>query len=382
MKKSGRTTLILIAIFGFLLTSFNVQAADKKSGDGQHRPSVTGLSERIRNIENEMKDRGPLGRWTDKITLSGAVEVETNYTNMNYSNSATTDTFMSDITLAKVELGVDADIVKHVQGHILLLWEEDGTEPVDLDEGFIIIDGQDRIPLYLNAGKMYVPFGYYESHFISNPITLELGETRESAVKVGFKNDWLDISGAVFNGDIDETGQSDHVRSFAGRAMITIPESLTSGFGLMAGISYISNIGDTNGLGDDISGGPGTITDHVGGWSAFLSATFMEKFALEAEYVGAMKRFQAGELSFDGGLAYKPRAWNLELAYAFTDTLEFAVRYEGSRDLGDFQPEIQYGAAISWGLFKNTSLAFEYLYADFDNNDKRTSFTAQFAVEF
>ena len=108
----------------------------------------------------------------------------------------------------------------------------------------------------------------------------------------------------------------------------------------------------------------------------------MDRFALEAEYVGATKRFQAGELSFDGGTAFQPKAWNLELAYAFTENLEFAVKYEGSRDLGGFQPESQYGAVLSWSVFKNISLAFEYLYGTFNNNDKRTSFTALFAVAF
>ncbi|MBW2324773.1 MAG: LbtU family siderophore porin [Deltaproteobacteria bacterium] len=381
MKRSKWVIFVLAVCLGILLTGVNVQAAERDD-DAEHRHTVKGLSERVRKIEEKMKGKEVLGKWAEKITLSGTLEVEVNYTNMNFNNPANQDAATSDITLAKMELGVDADIVKHVQGHVLLLWEEDDTEPVDLDEGFIIIDGLDRIPFYLNAGKQYVPFGYYESHFISNPITLEIGETRESAIKIGFKNDWLEICGAVFNGDIDETGQSNHARSYASQAILTIPENSTSRFSLMAGISYISNIGDTNGLGDDISGGPGTVVDHIGGWSAFLSAAFLEKFALEAEYVGATKKFQAGELSFDGGAAFQPRAWNLELAYVFTDDLEFAVKYEGSRDLGDFQPESQYGAALSWGVLDNASLAFECLYGTFDNNDKRTSFTVQFAVSF
>lgn len=332
------------------------------------------------NVLAEEESGGVLGKWAERITLSGAVEVEANYTSMNFNNPATPSAAMSDIMLAKVELGVDVDIVKHVQGHVLFFWEEEG--PVDLDEGFIILDGLDKIPFYLNAGKLYVPFGYYESHFISNPITVEIGETRESAINAGFRTNWLDVSVAVFNGDIDETGQSDHVRSFAGRAILTFPEGSIPGFGLMAGISYISNIGDSNGLGDDISGGPGTIVDHVGGWGAFVNVTFLGRFALEAEYIGATKKFQAGELSFDGGTAFQPRAWNLELAYALTENLEFAVKYEGSRDLDGFMPKSQYGAVLSWGVFENTTLAFEYLHGTFNNNDKSSSFTALFAVAF
>ncbi|MBW2624003.1 MAG: LbtU family siderophore porin, partial [Deltaproteobacteria bacterium] len=234
MNKSKWVIFVLAVCLGILLPGVNVTAAEGDD-DAKHRHTVKGLSERVQKIEDEMKGEGVLGKWTERITLSGAVEVEANYTNMNFNNPAVQDAAASDITLAKVELGVDADIVKHVQGHVLLLWAEDDTEPVDLDEGFIILDGLDRIPFFLDAGKQYVPFGYFESHFISNPITLELGETRESAIKVGFQNEWLELCAAVFNGDIDKTGQSDHVRSYVGRAVLTIPENRTSGFSLMAG---------------------------------------------------------------------------------------------------------------------------------------------------
>jgi len=355
---------------------------ESKDEGGKHYHSVKGLAERVRRVEDEVKEKKLLEKWADRITLSGVVEVEANYEDVDFRDPAVQDTDTSDITLAKVELGVDADIAKHVKGHALLLWEEDDTEPVDLDEGFIIIDGEDKVPLYLNAGKMYVPFGYFESHFISNPITLALGETRESAVKGGFGKDWIDLCVAAFNGDIDETGKDNQIESYVARAMLTLPEDTVSGLGLMVGASYISNIGDSNGLGDDILPGAGTIKDHVGGFSAFVSASFMDTFVLEAEYLGATDDFEAGELSFDGGNRFKPRAWNIELAYAVTESLEFAAKYEGGDDLGDFQPDKQYGGAISYGLYKNTSLALEYLHGEFENDDERNLVTSQIAVEF
>ncbi|MBW1959235.1 MAG: LbtU family siderophore porin, partial [Deltaproteobacteria bacterium] len=143
-----------------------------------------GLPERVRRIEEKMaqKQEGILEKWADKITLSGVIEAEAGYEDYDYDNPATNDEDSSDITLATVELGVDVDITKHVKGHVLFLWEEDDTEPVDVDEGFITLDGADVVPLYLNVGKLYVPFGNFESHFISDPLTLELGETRESAL--------------------------------------------------------------------------------------------------------------------------------------------------------------------------------------------------------
>jgi len=355
------------------------QEGDKFHGGGEGQ---LGLPERIRRIEEKMeqKQEGILGKWADKITLSGVIEVEANYENYDYDNPAADDEDSSDITLATVELGVDVDIIKHVKGHVLFLWEEDENDDnVVVDEGFITLDGEDVVPLYLNVGKLYVPFGNFESHFISDPLTLELGETRESALTVGCVNEWMDFSVSAFNGDIDETGEDNHIESYVAAASFSVPEELISNFGIAGGVSYISNIADSDGLEGET---PGQIKDYVGGFNAFLSISFMDKLFLECEYLGALDEFEAGELSFDSGKEYQPKTWNFELAYAATDWLEVAVKYEGGEDLGDFLPEDQYGAAVTYGLFENTSIALEYLHGEFENDDERDLITTQLAVEF
>ena len=263
---------------------------------------------------------------------------------------------------------------------MLLLWEEDDTEPVDIDEAYITLDGEDVLPLYLTAGKMYVPFGNFESHFISDPLTLELGETRESAVRIGFANDWTDVSLSAFNGDIDETDDDDHIKGFVGNATFNVPENALPGIGFAMGVSYISNIADTDGLEGEMVNG--SVKDNVAGFGAFLSASLSDRFFFEAEYMGALDEFEAGELSFDGGRKYQPQTWNVELAMAFSEALTGAVKCEGGDDLGDFLPEIQYGAAVSYGLFDNTSLSFEYLYGEYENDDERDLVTTQLAIEF
>jgi len=342
-----------------------------------------GLPERVRRIEEKMtqKQEDMLEKWADKITLSGVIEAEANYEDYDYNNPATDDEDSSDITLATVELGVDVDIIKHVKGHVLFLWEEDDTEPVDVDEGFITLDGEDVVPLYLNVGKLYVPFGNFESHFISDPLTLELGETRESALTVGCVSEWMDVSVSAFNGDIDEIGEDNHIESYVANVSFSVPQELISNFGISAGVSYISNIADSDNLQDEILS-PDGIKDYVDGFNAFLSIYFMDKFFFECEYLGALDEFEAGELSFDGGKEFQPETWNFELAYAATDRLEVAVKYEGGDDLGDFLPEDQYGAAVTYGLFEGTSLSFEYLHGEFENDDERDLLTTQLAVEF
>jgi hypothetical protein len=352
-------------------------------GAGGDRPltgaaGVKGLDDRVGRIEEALEGAPLLGKWADRITLSGAIEVEAGYEHIDFDDPAADDEDASDLVLATAELGVDAVITEHVSGHAVFLWEED-ADGVDLDEGFIILDGGDLLPIYLNVGRMYVPFGNFESHFISDPLTLEIGETGESAVKAGFVNDWTEVSISIFNGDVDEIGDDNHIKGFAGGAIFSLPEGAVPDFGLMAGVSYISNIADSGGLEGET---PGEIEDYVGGLGTFLSISFQERFFLEAEFVTALDHFKPGELSFDGGEEREPRAWNLEFAFAPMEDLEVALRYEGSDDTNDFLPEAQLGGVISYGIFENTSLALEYLHGEFENNDERDLLTAQFGLEF
>mgnify|MGYP000916669688 CR=1 FL=1 len=356
-------------------------AADEAQKDSGRAAAVEeeGLPERIRKIEQQLKEKTLPSTLAKRVTLSGLIEAEAGYEKIRYSDPARADEDSSDIILSTVELGVDVDIAKHVSGHVLFLWEEDDTEPVDMDEGFITLDGEDIVPLYLTAGKMYVPFGNYETFFISDPLTLEIGETRESGVRAGFYNDLLDASAAVFNGDVGKIRDDDHIDSFVGSIAFSLPEELITDLGLTAGAAYLSNIADSDGLEGETSG---EIQDEIAGLGAFLSLAYRDRAFLQCEYVGALDHFEAGELSFDEGRAAKPRAWNVEFALVPVADITLAVKYEGSRDLGVFQPEKQYGAAITYDLFANTAISLEYLRGEHENGDRRDLLTTQLAIEF
>ena len=381
MNIMKKTLVILIAIFCMTLWT-GTQAAFCDMSNYELMEELKAVQEKTKKLEAQMKEKGLLDKWSDKITLSGAIEVEVGYEDFDYDDPAEDDEKSSDISLATVELGVDVDIVKYVKGHVLFKYEDD--EDVFVDEGSISINGEDVVPLYLNAGKLYIPFGNYESHFISDPLTLELGEIRESAIVAGFANDMFDLSLGVFNGDINETDEDDDlIEKFVASAVFSLPEDTVSGLGLTAGASWISDIADSNGLQDVLDeAGTDEIEDYIPGWSAFLSVSFLDKFFFEAEYVAATDKFENDDLGLAPGEKFEPKAWNFELAYAITEDLEAAIRYEGSNDALNIIPEKQYGAAITYGLFENTSIAVEYLHGKFENDDERNLLTAQLAIEF
>lgn len=297
-------------------------------------------------------------------------------------------------------MGIDIDFHKYARGHILFLWEEDETEPVDLDEGTLTLGGTENFPFLLIGGKFYVPFGMFNSHFITDPLTLELGETRESSVLVGFANDMFELKAGAFNGDISQSRTHDTINNFYGCANVTIPPKWLGGVELSGGVSYINNIADSDNLQDLIN--PllgGRIDDLEPGLGAWLSATY-RMFTLELEYIGALGNFRPGELVFDGSHLSKrsaPKAWNVELAVRPMEKLELADRYAGTDEirggidpaipaaglpLQAFIPKTQYGAVASYNIWGPITVSLEYLYNIFHNVDKQHIVTGQLAAEF
>ena len=68
--------------------------------------------------------------------------------------------------------------------------------------------------------------------------------------------------------------------------------------------------------------------------------------------------------------------------FAAREDLIWAVKYEGSDDCGNFLPEKQYGAGVSYSLSDNVGLSLEYLTGEFENDDERNQLTSQLAIEW
>jgi hypothetical protein len=344
---------------------------------------VKSIEDRLQEVE-EAIGRQVLGdKWYDRIEFGGLIEVEAGYGEVDFKDPAEVDEEFSDVDLATVELDLDARIVDHVDGHVRFKYEDDD---VFLDDGFITLFGSESFPAYLIAGRQYVPFGNYDSFFVTDPNTLVLGETNEGAAVIGYRfgGELVDISAGAFNGKIDEIGDDDAVDSYLAAVTVQPIE------GLMFGASYISNLASSDTFSEFVTDRDGDdeidpIADLVDGWSAFVAFEFLGRIKIIGEYVAALDEFRAGEL-YDPAdpIERKPEAWNVELGVGITDTIEVAARYGGSDDGGaDFLPEKQYGAVVNWGFFDSTNLAIEYLHGEFEDDVQETdSVIAQLAIEF
>ena len=88
----------------------------------------------------------------------------------------------ADVGVAEAVLRGEAGINGWIGGEVGLLYE-DGTRTVV--EIATLTLGAPQGLWSVTAGRQYAPFGVFATHLISDPLTLELGETNELAVQLG-----------------------------------------------------------------------------------------------------------------------------------------------------------------------------------------------------
>lgn len=303
----------------------------------------------------------------DNIELSGLVEVEA-----GYSGTDADDTDASDIVLATLELGIDAEIADWISAHVLFLYEEDETDGIEVDEAFASLTPGDS-GLYLNAGRFAQNFGSFPSSMITDPVTLDLGETTQtSSVAIGWGNDSVDASFGVYRSDVQKTDE-DHVNTWVGALNLN---GEVDNMSIEAGVSYTNNIAGSDGLSGDFElwGPNGFETgDFVGGYSGYIVVGF-DSVQLSGEYLAAAEAFTDGDRA-----GMKPAAYNVELAWDAPSPLAFAARVAGG---DEFDVDSQYGAAVSYDLYEGVALAAEYLRNNNSDDSNEDIFTVQLAAEF
>ena len=337
------------------------------------------LGERITQLEDKLKGGGgSFPDWLDRISMSGVIEVEAGFESLDFDDPAEEDEDSSDLSLATVELGIEGEVSEHVSGSLLLLYE-DGEDLV-FDEAFLTLSGGEDMPIYLKAGELYVPFGSFESNMISDPLTLEIGETRETALEVGYGMAGFYCAAYLFNGDVDEAGADNDIDNFGINAGYALE---TDAMSLDVGIGYINNLFDSDGMSDILDGLEGDLDDYVGGIALHGVFSF-GPITLIGEYVGAM---DDPELN-DGGTIVegdKPSAWNAEVGYTFEMAGKETVvglACQGTDNMENELPETRVMGAVAVGILENTTLALEYLHDEFESDDEADVITAQLAIEF
>ena len=306
------------------------------------------------------------------LEMSGLVEVEIN------SGKDHTAAKGSDIVLSTVEIGLDSQINENVSASVLILHEDDDTEPPVIDEATMTIT---KDAFFLTAGRMYIPFGNFETNMVSDPLTLEIAETQEAAIQVGYEANGLSASIYAFNGGADKVGTDKDVVDDFG---ISLGYSMKAGaVDLDLGIDYINNMAETDGIEGALAG---PIQDHTAG-TAIHAIASMDNMQLIVEYISASDDFNVADLGFNGGAA-RPSASNIEFSYTVND-YTIAIAHQTSDEIdGSALPETRNMISVSTTVAGDVGLVIEYSDADdYETADGGTGesggmLTAQLAVEF
>lgn len=307
------------------------------------------------------------------LTLNGVVEVEINHTKDFAGDSS------SGLELATVELAIDAQVHPWVQGHLLFLYEEGDDDDVVIDEAFITIGNNKETPFYLSAGRMYVPFGTFATYMISDPLTLEMAETQETAVQVGYESENWHSAIYAFNGDTSEGDDSSTIEQYGAHVGYSFEKE---SWNIAVDTSYTSSLFDSDLLAEEFD--TAATGDYIPGFG--VQGIFgVGNFTLIGEYIAAIE-----DLDVEGA-KINPYTFNVEGAVVIElmghDTA-FALAWQGSEDLAEILPEQRFMASIGISLFEDTALTLEYAYdKDYDENDGGSddtskSLTAQLAYEF
>lgn len=357
---------------------------EEKPGGPEEKGSV---EQRLQQIESTLGgsqkttvaagEQSLLQSINDHVDLRGMVEIEAG------SAEDFNGDDQSDITLATVEVDLDARIWNWSQAHLLLLYEENEEDNhLIIDEGTVTFGKLDVFPAFLTVGKMYLPFGSCVTNMISDTLPLEIGEINDSAALVGFQSSGFYGSLYAFNGHLRERGEDDKIDVW-GASLGFARES--DDFSMDVALDWLNNIGDTDALGDYLEDYTGAceIDDYVQGLSAHILFQY-GSFDFVAEYARALDEFQVDEMAF-AGTGAGPEAWSFEAGMTF-DLLDrqtiFSLSYQGTDEaLALGLPEDRFGAAITMFVLQNASVSLEYLHdEDYDKSDGGTGNDANVAT--
>lgn len=308
-----------------------------------------------------------------KLEVSGLIETEVGFSNNKPAAGGSEKG--SDTVLATVELAFDAKLSDMVSTHVLLLHEQDDTPGPVVDEGILTLGKEEGFSL--STGLMYVPFGVFETNMVSDPLTLEMGETQESAIAFNYHSG--EITGVLylFNGDTQTTSEDKIEHS--GFSINYETDNIN------VGLDYISSVGDSDGVSGALvdAGGNGLALDSYVPGLAIHAIYKTDTFNIIVERVAAMKSFNAADSLGE----VKPITTNVEFGYSI-DEHNLALSLQGSKEAeGLGLPEKKFLLGYSRDILEHVGLGVELArstgYEDgAGNTDKETTLTAQLAVEF
>lgn len=298
----------------------------------------------------------------EALSFYGVVEVEANYSDHDDEGSS------SDLVVATVEVGVEAQITDTITANVSALYEEDDTD-LEIDVATITVEQLAGTDLSLAVGQNYLPFGRFNTNLINDTLVLELAETRETAAGLTWEGHGIAATVYTFNGDVDDG--HDTIEN------VGIALNYNAN-GYSIGADYISNILDSDGLSgffeDDLGVALDNIDDSAGAYIIHAAATVADTDLL-AEYV------KSEEFSVGTWTDREPEVLHLEIAHHISHWT-VAIAYQETDDAEGLLPEERLSLGATVEIANNVGLGFEYWNDEDYSGDESDNLIMQLAVQF
>jgi hypothetical protein len=243
----------------------------------------------------------------------------------------------SDLYIRKLEIGLESNFSSGASAIAVLNseWLGDYVNPGDgkitLDEIHLDLKSQ-TLPFYLVFGQRTQPFGIFENHLITDPMTQDAYETKKVGLSLGYNGPWKsDFSVTLYKGRehinhllasqlIDTTRFVHNQEEHDDLSSFIISGSLSSDNGNFT--LFTSCISEPGGGANDISANLGLS----------LTAPFLKNLVYEAEWMEALRREKLSALNH----AFKENILSMSLAY------QFILRKSSLKSRGLYSSRIAY----------------------------------------
>lgn len=281
---------------------------------------------------------------------------------------------VSDVNVTSLELGLVASPNRNADVNVVWLLEEEpgGGSPDQgfaVDQAFLTWSGTGRMlserpdragledsPWYLTAGKIYIPFAtnleYHTFDVISEPQTLGLGETLESALQVGYNPaDTVHVYGGIYGGrgaDGNAAGSDDELND------LFLGVNAESDLGGVV-VQWTNNINNSISLIDELDP-----TEDGNAGMTLYGHTNVGPAMLQLSYVSAQDEYTQGDFA-----ARQPSAINAEVTFEGVGRWDITGVYSQTDEWFD-HPENTYGVVFDTPLADGVTLSGEYLHREYD----------------
>lgn len=303
---------------------------------------------------------------------------------------------LSDINVNSLELGLVASPTRNTDVNVVWLLEEEpgGGSPdqgFSVDQAFITLSGTGRMlaerldregmeesPWYLHIGKMYIPFAtnfeYHTFDVISEPETLGMGETLESALQIGYSpTESMNVYGGIYGGRGADQGTGNELNDI----FLGINTEFEPG-GVV--VQWTNNINNSITLIDELD----PSEDTNAGLTVYGHAA-LGPAQIQVSYVAAQDEYAVGDFA-----GQQPTALYTEVTFA---DLGMGSRQWGltalfgQTDEWFDHPESTMGFVVDTAVMDGITLSLEYLHRKFDSSlssgaDKENLFALQLSTEF